>query len=105
MVDLPPGPKQHATSVSLAARACARTCSEESGEYENSTCMNNTAGERAMMGRLVVDSVVHWAKARRARSHILVGREVHGLGSARAGPHRVAPQTLRDPPRRERRRS
>mmetsp|Transcript_37568 Transcript_37568/g.116746 ORF Transcript_37568/g.116746 Transcript_37568/m.116746 type:complete len:561 (+) Transcript_37568:1089-2771(+) len=33
----------------------------ESGAYENSTCMNNTAAERAMMERLVVDSVLHWA--------------------------------------------
>lgn len=34
----------------------------ESGAYENSTCMNNTAAERTMMERFVVDSVMHWVK-------------------------------------------
>jgi len=34
----------------------------EHGHYENSTCMNNTAGERAMMRRLILDSVLMWAK-------------------------------------------
>jgi len=33
----------------------------ESGAYENSTCMNNTATERYMMDRLVRDSIMHWA--------------------------------------------
>lgn len=33
----------------------------ETGAYENSTCMNNTASERVMMERLIVDSVLHWA--------------------------------------------
>eukprot|EP00931_Biecheleriopsis_adriatica_P016555 TRINITY_DN12162_c0_g1_i1.p1 TRINITY_DN12162_c0_g1~~TRINITY_DN12162_c0_g1_i1.p1 ORF type:complete len:606 (+),score=112.92 TRINITY_DN12162_c0_g1_i1:164-1981(+) len=33
----------------------------ESGAYEASTCMNNTATERYMMDRLVRDSVIHWA--------------------------------------------
>eukprot|EP00929_Paragymnodinium_shiwhaense_P049490 TRINITY_DN24961_c0_g1_i1.p1 TRINITY_DN24961_c0_g1~~TRINITY_DN24961_c0_g1_i1.p1 ORF type:complete len:1048 (-),score=233.95 TRINITY_DN24961_c0_g1_i1:194-3337(-) len=32
------------------------------GSIENSTCMNNTASEHAMFDRLIVDSVVHWAK-------------------------------------------
>lgn len=32
----------------------------ENGDYENSTCMNNTAAERLMMQRLVVDSILHW---------------------------------------------
>ncbi|OLR92146.1 pullulanase-type alpha-1,6-glucosidase [Actinokineospora bangkokensis] len=33
------------------------------GTVANSTCCANTATENAMMGKLVVDSVVHWAKA------------------------------------------
>ncbi|MTD16233.1 pullulanase-type alpha-1,6-glucosidase [Nakamurella sp. YIM 132087] len=32
------------------------------GAVENSTCCSNTAPEHAMMGKLVVDSVVTWAK-------------------------------------------
>jgi len=33
----------------------------EDGRVENSTCMNNTATERYMMERLVVDMIRHWA--------------------------------------------
>jgi len=33
----------------------------EDGWVENSTCMNNTASERKMMERLIVDDVLHWA--------------------------------------------
>ncbi|EWC58556.1 Neopullulanase [Actinokineospora spheciospongiae] len=33
------------------------------GAVANSTCCANTAPENAMMGKLVVDSVVHWARA------------------------------------------
>ena len=32
-----------------------------SGDMENSTCCNNTASEHYMMGRLIVDDLVHWA--------------------------------------------
>lgn len=32
----------------------------EDGSYEHSTCANNTATERYMMGRLVCDGVLHW---------------------------------------------
>ena len=32
------------------------------GGVEESTCMNNTASEHAMMSRLIVDDLVHWAK-------------------------------------------
>ncbi len=35
----------------------------EDGSVANSTCCANTAPENAMMGKLVVDSVVTWAKA------------------------------------------
>jgi len=28
---------------------------------ENSTCCNNTASEHYMMGRLIVDDLLHWA--------------------------------------------
>jgi pullulanase len=31
------------------------------GDMENSTCCNNTASEHTMMGRLIVDDLVHWA--------------------------------------------
>ncbi|WP_189155700.1 pullulanase-type alpha-1,6-glucosidase [Lentzea pudingi] len=33
------------------------------GQVENSTCCPNTAAEHAMMGKLLVDSVLTWAKA------------------------------------------
>ncbi len=32
------------------------------GSVANSTCCSNTATENAMMGKLVVDSIVTWAK-------------------------------------------
>ena len=35
----------------------------EEGHVEASTCCNNTASEHAMMERLVVDDLVHWARA------------------------------------------
>jgi pullulanase-type alpha-1,6-glucosidase len=35
----------------------------EDGSVANSTCCSNTAPENAMMGKLVVDSIVTWAKA------------------------------------------
>ncbi|KAK9832555.1 hypothetical protein WJX81_008597 [Elliptochloris bilobata] len=35
----------------------------EEGDVCNSTCCNNTATEHAMAGRLVVDDLVHWARA------------------------------------------
>ncbi|MEV6301828.1 pullulanase-type alpha-1,6-glucosidase [Actinoplanes sp. NPDC051861] len=35
----------------------------EDGTVANSTCCSNTAPENAMMGKLVVDSIVTWAKA------------------------------------------
>jgi pullulanase-type alpha-1,6-glucosidase len=35
---------------------------DENGAIATSTCCANTAPENAMMGKLVVDSVVHWAK-------------------------------------------
>lgn len=37
----------------------------ETGEVETSTCCQNTATEHAMMRKLMVDSVVHWATAYR----------------------------------------
>lgn len=36
--------------------------SEVTGEIERSTCCENTATEHRMMGKFVVDSLVHWAK-------------------------------------------
>ena len=38
----------------------------EAGEVCNSTCCNNTATEHAMAERLVVDDLVHWARAYKA---------------------------------------
>ena len=38
------------------------------GAYETSTCMNNTASEHAMMERLIVDDLVHWATTYKART-------------------------------------
>eukprot|EP00930_Biecheleria_cincta_P056506 TRINITY_DN42611_c0_g1_i1.p1 TRINITY_DN42611_c0_g1~~TRINITY_DN42611_c0_g1_i1.p1 ORF type:complete len:1074 (-),score=162.21 TRINITY_DN42611_c0_g1_i1:240-3422(-) len=32
----------------------------ENGTYEASTCMNNTASERFMMERLILESIMHW---------------------------------------------
>ena len=32
------------------------------GDYEASTCCNNTASEHFMMDRLIVDDLIHWAK-------------------------------------------
>ena len=32
------------------------------GDYEASTCCNNTASEHYMFDRLIVDDLVHWAK-------------------------------------------
>ena len=46
----------------------------EAGEVCNSTCCNNTATEHAMAERLVVDDLVHWARAYQAhpqRAHAL----------------------------------
>jgi len=34
----------------------------QEGWIENSTCCNNTASENYMMGRLICDDLVHWAK-------------------------------------------
>jgi hypothetical protein len=34
----------------------------EGGEMCHSTCCNNTASEHAMMLRLMVDDITHWAK-------------------------------------------
>ncbi len=39
----------------------------EAGEVCNSACCNNTATEHAMAERLVVDDLVHWARAYQAR--------------------------------------
>lgn len=36
--------------------------SETTGEIERSTCCENTATEHRMMGKFVIDSLVHWAK-------------------------------------------
>lgn len=41
----------------------------EAGEVCNSTCCNNTATEHAMAERLVVDDLVHWARAYKAHPH------------------------------------
>ena len=38
----------------------------EAGEVCNSTCCNNTATEHNMAERLVVDDLVHWARAYKA---------------------------------------
>lgn len=35
---------------------------EADGKVESSTCCSNTASEHRMMGRLMVDAVVHWAR-------------------------------------------
>lgn len=50
-----------------------------SGDMENSTCCNNTASEHYMMGRLIVDDLVHWATTYKvcrviACVHMPVGR-------------------------------
>lgn len=35
----------------------------------NSTCCNNTASEHAMMLRLMVDDIVHWARDYKVGRH------------------------------------
>lgn len=65
----------------------------EQGDICASCCCNNTASEHAMCERLIIDDIVHWARAYKVRRALGSGSRVHASPPTPSLPSHVGPKS------------